>query len=42
MDLRRDLQKALGVEDEKEVVVNQLTQQIIVKVCVSPMVWWRP
>ena len=31
--LRLDLQKALGVED-KEITINQLTQQIIVKVCV--------
>jgi large subunit ribosomal protein L49 len=30
--LRSDLQAALGVE-EKEVMINQLTQQIIVKVC---------
>lgn len=29
--LRTDLQQALGV-DEKEVVINQLTQQIIIKV----------
>jgi len=28
--LRKDLQQALGV-DEKEVVINQLTQQIIVR-----------
>jgi large subunit ribosomal protein L49 len=29
--LRKDLQQALGM-DEKEVVINQLTQQIIVRV----------
>ncbi len=29
--LRRDLQEALGMED-KEVVINQLTRHIIVKV----------
>lgn len=32
--LRKDLQLALGM-DEKEVVVNQLTRHIIVKVCLN-------
>ena len=32
--LRNDLRAALGL-DEKEVTINQLTRQIIVKVCYS-------
>ena len=34
--LRSDLQKALGLA-EKEVVINQLTRHIIVKVCAAPL-----
>lgn len=31
--LKTDLQKALRLEGEKDVVINQLTRHIVVKVC---------
>jgi large subunit ribosomal protein L49 len=34
--LRTELQEALGLE-QKEVVINQLTRHIIVKVCIDPI-----
>ncbi len=33
--LKKDLQEALGM-DGKDVTINQLTRQVIVKVCWSP------
>jgi large subunit ribosomal protein L49 len=36
--LRSDLQKALGLT-EQQVVINQLTRQIIVKVCCGTENW---